>query len=150
MSNNNDISLDDGLNIDFLDGMNPNETDTLDEAYQHEESHYRRSSYNNDDEGHGGSGSNDGSRGGRRNSRGRTSSPGERSRDFERPSGSRDNKYDTGRHERGGGRGGRSRSRSPGAGRGDSSSLRDRRVYIGNLSYEVKWTNLKDFVRQSR
>ncbi|KAF9347813.1 hypothetical protein BGX34_002876, partial [Mortierella sp. NVP85] len=26
--------------------------------------------------------------------------------------------------------------------------MRDRRVYVGNLSYDVKWTNLKDFMRQ--
>jgi RNA recognition motif-containing protein len=28
--------------------------------------------------------------------------------------------------------------------------MRDRRVYVGNLSYDVKWTNLKDFMRQSK
>jgi hypothetical protein len=28
------------------------------------------------------------------------------------------------------------------------SSQQDRRVYVGNLSYDVKWHNLKDFMRQ--
>ena len=28
------------------------------------------------------------------------------------------------------------------------SSQQDRRVYIGNLSYDVKWHHLKDFMRQ--
>ncbi|KAF8948934.1 hypothetical protein BGZ47_001143 [Haplosporangium gracile] len=44
----------------------------------------------------------------------------------------------------------RSRSRSPAretAGAG-GNSVRDRRVYVGNLSYDVKWTNLKDFMRE--
>jgi RNA recognition motif-containing protein len=26
--------------------------------------------------------------------------------------------------------------------------LRDRRVYVGNLSYDVAWTDLKDFMRE--
>ena len=28
------------------------------------------------------------------------------------------------------------------------SSQQDRRVYVGNLSYDVKWNHLKDFMRQ--
>ena len=28
------------------------------------------------------------------------------------------------------------------------SSQQDRRVYVGNLSYDVKWHHLKDFMRQ--
>ena len=27
-------------------------------------------------------------------------------------------------------------------------SQQDRRVYVGNLSYDVKWHHLKDFMRQ--
>jgi RNA recognition motif-containing protein len=27
------------------------------------------------------------------------------------------------------------------------SSQQDRRVYVGNLSYDVKWHHLKDFMR---
>ncbi|KAG0210011.1 hypothetical protein BGX33_005181 [Mortierella sp. NVP41] len=42
----------------------------------------------------------------------------------------------------------RSRSRSPARATGGSNSVRDRRVYVGNLSYDVKWTNLKDFMRE--
>lgn len=30
------------------------------------------------------------------------------------------------------------------------SSQQDRRVYVGNLSYDVKWGHLKDFMRQCR
>lgn len=61
------------------------------------------------------------------------------------------------------------RSRSPGAGSGHrgppqgrggsenkdqmmagvrENSQQDRRVYVGNLSYDVKWHHLKDFMRQ--
>lgn len=28
------------------------------------------------------------------------------------------------------------------------SSQQDRRVYVGNLSYDVKWHHLKDFMRK--
>lgn len=28
------------------------------------------------------------------------------------------------------------------------SSQQDRRVYVGNLAYEVKWHTLKDFMKQ--
>ncbi|KAF9901707.1 hypothetical protein EC991_005778 [Linnemannia zychae] len=42
----------------------------------------------------------------------------------------------------------RSRSRSPARETGGSNTVRDRRVYVGNLSYDVKWTNLKDFMRE--
>lgn len=28
------------------------------------------------------------------------------------------------------------------------NSQQDRRVYVGNLSYDVKWHHLKDFMRQ--
>ena len=30
------------------------------------------------------------------------------------------------------------------------SSQQDRRVYVGNLSYDVKWHQLKDFMRQGK
>ena len=29
-----------------------------------------------------------------------------------------------------------------------NSSQQDRRVYVGNLAYDVKWHHLKDFMRQ--
>ena len=29
-----------------------------------------------------------------------------------------------------------------------AESQQDRRVYVGNLSYDVKWHHLKDFMRQ--
>ncbi|KAG0312987.1 hypothetical protein BGZ97_010643 [Linnemannia gamsii] len=82
-------------------------------------------------------------------------------RAYETTIGSRDDKYDTDRGERGerrgsdydrAPRGGRSRSRSPVGGsssRGTAPGfLRDRRVYVGNLSYDVAWTDLKDFMRE--
>jgi RNA recognition motif-containing protein len=30
------------------------------------------------------------------------------------------------------------------------SSQQDRRVYVGNLSYDVKWHHLKDHMRQGK
>jgi hypothetical protein len=30
------------------------------------------------------------------------------------------------------------------------NSQQDRRVYVGNLSYDVKWHHLKDFMRQGK
>ena len=30
------------------------------------------------------------------------------------------------------------------------SSQQERRVYVGNLAYDVKWHHLKDFMRQGR
>jgi hypothetical protein len=30
------------------------------------------------------------------------------------------------------------------------SSQQDRRVYVGNLAYDVKWHHLKDFMRQGQ
>ena len=30
------------------------------------------------------------------------------------------------------------------------SSQQDRRVYVGNLSYDVKWHHLKDFMRKGK
>ncbi|KAG0378756.1 hypothetical protein BGX24_002896 [Mortierella sp. AD032] len=77
---------------------------------------------------------------------------------------SRDDKYETDRGgERGGERrgsdydrasrtGGRSKSRSPVSGTSTSKTapgfLRDRRIYVGNLAYDVSWTDLKDFMRE--
>ena len=54
----------------------------------------------------------------------------------------------------GGGRGSQSRGyEDRGAPKQDMSAMRensqqDRRVYVGNLSYDVKWHHLKDFMRQ--
>lgn len=85
------------------------------------------------------------------------------SRAYETTSGSRDDKYETDRGERGerrgsdyerAPRGGRSRSRSPvgatSSGRAAPNFLRDRRVYVGNLAYDVAWTDLKDFMREGK
>ncbi|KAF9151563.1 hypothetical protein BG015_006507 [Linnemannia schmuckeri] len=82
-------------------------------------------------------------------------------RAYETTSSSRDDKYDADRGDRGerrgsdyerAPRGGRSRSRSPvggsSSGRAAPNFLRDRRVYVGNLSYDVAWTDLKDFMRE--
>lgn len=82
-------------------------------------------------------------------------------RAYETTSGTRDDKYETDRGERAerrgsdydrAPRGGRSRSRSPVAGSSSKVTapgfLRDRRVYVGNLSYDVAWTDLKDFMRE--
>jgi len=48
----------------------------------------------------------------------------------------------------------RSRSKSPArggaAGAAGAGAVRDRRVYVGNLAYDVKWTHLKDFMRESK
>ncbi|KAG0238455.1 hypothetical protein BGW41_008178 [Actinomortierella wolfii] len=56
---------------------------------------------------------------------------------------SRDERYDRGTNRRS-----RSRSRSPYAPSGSSHSYRERRVYVGNLAYDVDWTRLKDFMRE--
>ena len=62
----------------------------------------------------------------------------------------REDKYDSERHQDRSS-GPRDRSRSPARGNGSTGAgaLRDRRVYVGNLSYNVKWTDLKDFMRES-
>ncbi|KAF9301453.1 hypothetical protein BGZ74_006707 [Mortierella antarctica] len=56
----------------------------------------------------------------------------------------RDDKYDRPRPSGNDRERRRSRSRSPAR----HGTVRDRRVYVGNLSYDVKWTNLKDFMRE--
>lgn len=84
-------------------------------------------------------------------------------RAYETTSGPRDDKYETDRGERAerrgsdyerAPRGGRSRSRSPvgavSSGRTAPNFLRDRRVYVGNLAYDVAWTDLKDFMREGK
>lgn len=51
----------------------------------------------------------------------------------------------------GAGRGGSSRAdgaKEPGMQSVRENSQQDRRVYVGNLSYDVKWHHLKDFMRQ--
>lgn len=42
----------------------------------------------------------------------------------------------------------RSGHREPAMNNIRESSQQDRRVYVGNLSYDVKWHHLKDFMRQ--
>ncbi|KAF9903884.1 hypothetical protein EC991_003221 [Linnemannia zychae] len=83
-------------------------------------------------------------------------------RTYETSAASRDDKYETDRGDRGSERrgsdydraprGGRSRSRSPVSAppaKGVAPNfLRDRRVYVGNLAYDVSWTDLKDFMRE--
>ncbi|KAG0362620.1 hypothetical protein BGZ54_008557, partial [Gamsiella multidivaricata] len=146
------------LPADTVDVLMPNDLDPMDDNYQLEESHYRRSSFNQDDA-HDSNGDNRNRRDSRdrgvlddrRESRGRSRSP-IRARDYSGGSrNDRDDKHDTDRrpsqHDNDRGGRGRSRSRSPGRS-SSGSSLRDRRVYVGNLSYDVKWTNLKDFMRQ--
>ncbi|KAG0320365.1 hypothetical protein BGZ99_004557 [Dissophora globulifera] len=140
-----------------------NDADPMDDAFHREESHYRRSSYTGDDSANLDDSREHHHRGSRDDrGRGRSLSPDGRSRDYQNSGSSnrshhhdRDDKYEgehrsSHGHERGGR--GRSRSKSPGRYGGGSasgsSSLRDRRVYVGNLSYDVKWTNLKDFMRQ--
>ncbi|KAG0252867.1 hypothetical protein BG011_006700 [Mortierella polycephala] len=59
----------------------------------------------------------------------------------------KDDKYDDDRRDRPAGSRTRSRSKSRSPMRNTGSNLRERRVYIGNLSYDVKWTDLKDFMR---
>jgi hypothetical protein len=52
-----------------------------------------------------------------------------------------------------GGRGGQSRNfeeRGPNMANARADSQQDRRVYVGNLSYDVKWHHLKDFMRQGK
>lgn len=74
--------------------------------------------------------------------RGRSRSPGYNGRQYSPPryGGDGDRSYD---------RGGRAaRSRSPMYRRGDASSGGDfRKVYVGNLAYDTKWTHLKDYMR---
>ncbi|KAG0263162.1 hypothetical protein DFQ27_001906 [Actinomortierella ambigua] len=73
-----------------------------------------------------------------------------RDRDY-RPSRDADRDYRTSRDERyergAASRRSRSRSRSPFP-PSSSHSYRDRRVYVGNLAYDVDWTRLKDFMRE--
>ncbi|KAF9283573.1 hypothetical protein BGZ68_005260 [Mortierella alpina] len=130
--------------------MSNNDIDNL-EDLPREESHHRRSaSYTRDDE-RDYSNSNNATNGNRSDSRDRRGSldhrrSPSRSRSRDR---FREDKYDTERHQDRSS-GARNRSRSPARGNGSSGagSLRDRRVYVGNLSYDVKWTDLKDFMRE--
>ncbi|KAF9987899.1 hypothetical protein BGZ75_010307 [Mortierella antarctica] len=130
--------------------LSNNDTDNL-EDMPHEESRHRRSaSYTRDDE-RNYSINNSATNGDRSDSRDRRGSLDQRrspsrSRSRDR---FREDKYDTERHlDRSSGP--RNRSRSPARGNGSTGagSLRDRRIYVGNLSYDVKWTDLKDFMRE--
>ncbi|KAI8355449.1 hypothetical protein B0O80DRAFT_449317 [Mortierella sp. GBAus27b] len=163
LNNNNNTGSNGPVPNDSVELLLQNDNDPMDDAFHREESHYRRSSFHhsdnreNNDDGRDRRDSRDrGVEGAKRGTRGRSRSP-DRSR--EHHSGSarnqhdRDDKYDGERrsshheHDRSA-RGGRSRSRSPSRFGSGSSAMRDRRVYVGNLSYDVKWTNLKDFMRQ--
>lgn len=142
-----------------VDVLMPTDMDGIDDIA--EEAHHRRASYTNDikDESHMNGSRERGDReergheDERRNddrSRDRRHSSREGGREQQHRSGSpsrieRDDKYD--RRPSGSERGRRrSRSRSPAR----HGAVRDRRVYVGNLSYDVKWTNLKDFMRESK
>ncbi|KAF9433168.1 hypothetical protein BGZ76_009807 [Entomortierella beljakovae] len=137
-------------NNEPINVLMPNDTDPIDDAFQNEDHHYRRASYSN--QGDNQEGRRDDSRdretNSRRDSRGRSSSPGSTSRRQDR-----DDKYNSdprhsSAHENDRGGRGKPRSRSPsGRSSNATSTLRDRRVYVGNLSYDVKWTDLKDFMR---
>ncbi|KAF9427596.1 hypothetical protein BGZ94_004592 [Podila epigama] len=130
---------------DSVDVLLPNEMDGIDGIEDiAEDAHHRRSSYSNDvrDDDRA-------SRGDRHDHNGND----DRSRDRHGNNGAvspvrgadRDDKYDRRPSSQGADRDRRrSRSRSPVR----SNSVRDRRVYVGNLSYDVKWTNLKDFMRE--
>ncbi|KAF9369769.1 hypothetical protein CPC16_004195, partial [Podila verticillata] len=139
-----------------VDVLMPTDMDGIDDIA--EEAHHRRASYTNDVKDEGLNGSRErgdreerGREDERRNddrSRDRGHSSREGGRDHHHRSGSpsrieRDDKYNrrpsgSERERR------RSRSRSPAR----HGTVRDRRVYVGNLSYDVKWTNLKDFMRE--
>ncbi|KAF9184398.1 hypothetical protein BGZ51_003367 [Haplosporangium sp. Z 767] len=131
------------------DGLLPNDSDMLDDL--HEESHHRRS-YHHDDE------HRENERGDNRD-RSMDRHHGHQDSDSRRHDDDRDAKYDrrdsaSHGYNDGGRAGGarRSRSRSPARRSGGSGatggSVQDRRVYVGNLSYDVKWTHLKDFMRE--
>ncbi|KAI1303908.1 hypothetical protein EDD11_005274 [Mortierella claussenii] len=144
-NNNNNSSSNMSMN-DTIDVLKPTDTDAMDDAFPHEDPHYRR--YEDDENRHRSRDSEI-----RRDDRGSSRSP-DRARDYHSSASSRshhdrDNKYESNerrpsQHDQGRAR---SRSRSPGRNTAGSSS-RDRRVYVGNLSYDVKWTNLKDFMRE--
>ncbi|KAG0205745.1 hypothetical protein BGX28_002712 [Mortierella sp. GBA30] len=143
---------------DSVDVLPPNDQDAMEDV--HEDSHHRRSAYHEDDHRDYGHAADH-----ERRSRDREQSldrnhdsdahrrdshmdDSHRSREHDR-----DDKYDrhpsmnnnTHNDARPSDR--RSRSRSPARG-GGSGAVRDRRVYVGNLSYDVKWTHLKDFMRE--
>ncbi|KAF9354790.1 hypothetical protein BGX26_007362 [Mortierella sp. AD094] len=153
-------------NNDPVDVLLPNDMDVMDDM--HEESHHRRSSYHHHDD--------DNSRGGATGVDGRLGDDAERgghervrerehesnldrghydrhesdSRELHEGRGNfdRDNKYDNNRPHHRSGPNRRTRSRSPVRASAGSGDVRDRRVYVGNLSYDVKWTHLKDFMRE--
>ncbi len=131
--------------------MSNNDVDNF-EDIPHDDAHHRRSaSYTRDNDrnysihNNTANGDRSDSRDRRRSLDQRRSPSRSRSRDR-----FRENKYDTERHQDRSS-GPRNRSRSPARGNGgtDAGSLRDRRIYVGNLSYDVKWTDLKDFMRES-
>ncbi|KAF9311743.1 hypothetical protein BG003_007060 [Podila horticola] len=141
-----------------VDVLMPTDMDGIDDIA--EEAHHRRASYTNDikDEGRMNGSRERGREDERRNDdrsrdRGHSSREGRGSHHNHSSSPNRggagggamerDDKYDrrpsgSDRERR------RSRSRSPAR----HGAVRDRRVYVGNLSYDVKWTNLKDFMRE--
>ncbi|KAF9400427.1 hypothetical protein BGX21_004336 [Mortierella sp. AD011] len=141
------------LNNDPVDVLLPNDMDVMDDMH---ESHHRRSSYHHrdDDNGRGvitgvdGRLADDGERASHEREREREhESSLDRGHYEGRDQYNRDNKYDNNRSHRSSSDR-RARSRSPIRASAGSGDVRDRRVYVGNLSYDVKWTNLKDFMRE--
>ncbi|KAF9380305.1 hypothetical protein BGX21_002406 [Mortierella sp. AD011] len=145
---------------DQIDVSMPNDTDPIEDTFHHEDPHYRRTGYRQEDDLHDGRDNHDSRDRGvdsRRESRGRSRSP-ERARDYH------DNGNNNSRHDRDekynsdqrrsshhdNDRGGRSKPRSRSPSRfNPATAPRERRVYVGNLSYDVKWTDLKDFMREN-
>ncbi|KAF9987773.1 hypothetical protein BGZ75_000132 [Mortierella antarctica] len=146
---------------DTVDVLPPNDHDVMEDV--HEESHHRRSAYPDDDNRDYGHAADHDRHG--HSERDRTPDRHDRHHSHSedqhrnREHNDRDDKYDrrtslsNGHNNEARHSARRSRSRSP-APRGGSSSgggagaVRDRRVYVGNLSYDVKWTHLKDFMRE--
>ncbi|KAF8970529.1 hypothetical protein BGZ46_010425 [Entomortierella lignicola] len=160
-SNGNDNIL---PHNDQIDVLMPNDSDPIEDVFHHEDPHYRRSSYRQDDDGRDSRESRDRGIDPRRESRGHSRSP-DRSREYHdgnnsnsRHHNDRDDKYNSDQrrssheHDRGGRTKPRSRSPVGATGTGGrfnpANAPRERRVYVGNLSYDVKWTDLKDFMRE--
>lgn len=53
-----------------------------------------------------------------------------------------------GRSDRGGERGSAGAGREVAAAEAAKRSVRENRVYVGNLSFQVRWNDLKDFMRE--
>ncbi|KAF9437608.1 hypothetical protein BGZ76_000065 [Entomortierella beljakovae] len=143
MNSSSESQINDPVNV-----LVPNDMDVIEDI--HEEPHHRRSSYHHED--------NESELDSRRHESERDGYDQDRDRRHkdnvddhpldEKDRYDRDNKYDVDNRQHGRSGTHRSRSRSPTRKGNGSNDVRDRRVYIGNLSYDVKWTHLKDFMRE--